>query len=179
MDLLPCKIRPHLVPFLFEQFEGKMASYQGVTVSSIRVLPSSSIAKFLYEISDYKKKRQKQDQFILHLTVNTKNGLSYHGMVYMDQKGIKEKLMLPEEKVRMFNNLLEDIFRIALTSYIKGCLFSGINLQKAFEHFSREYCLEENGLEIESLRQIYYREKKTNLLFRLQSKSANRVVNYC
>jgi hypothetical protein len=51
--------------------------------------------------------------------------------------------------------------------------------EKAFEHFSKEYCLEENGLEIESLRQIYYREKKTNLLFRLQSKSANRVVNYC
>ena len=179
MSLIPCEIRSHLVPFLFEQFEGKEASYQGVKVSSIRFLPSSSIASFLYELTDYKKKRGKQDHFIMFLSVERKKNLSYSGMIYTDTRGIKEKLMLPEEKVKAFNNLLEDIFRIALVFHVKGCVMAGTSVMNAIETFAKAYDLEENGIEAENLRQLYYREKKTNLFSRLQFQSSNRVMNYC
>jgi hypothetical protein len=177
--IVPCEIRSHLVPFLFEQFEGKRASYQGETVSSIRFLPSSSIASFLYELMEYKKKRGKQDQFLMHLTIKRKKNLSYSGMIYVDVRGVKDKLMLPEEKVKAFNNLLEDIFRIALVFNVKGCVKAGMSVMNALEAFAQEYELEENGIEIQNLRQLYYREKKTNLFSRLQFQSSNRVVNYC
>jgi hypothetical protein len=177
--IIPCQIRSHLVPFLFEQFEGKQASYQGTTVSSIRFLPSSSIAKFLYELMDYKKKRGKQDHFVMYLTIERKKNLNYSGMIYTDNHGVKEKLLLPEEKVKAFNSLLEDIFRIALVFHVKGCVKSGMSVMNSLEAFASEYDLEENGIEVENLRQLYYREKKTNLFSRLQFQSSNRVVNYC
>ena len=179
MNLIPCEIRSHLVSFLFEQFEGKKASYEGVTVSSVRFLPSSSMASFLYELVEYKKKRGKQDHFLMHLTIDVKKNFSYSGLIYTDCRGVKEKLMLPEEKVKTFNNLLEDIFRIALVFHTKGCVNSGMSVMSALEKFASEYSLEENGMEIENLRQLYYREKKTNLCSRLQFQSSNRVANYC
>lgn len=177
--LIPCEIRPHLVPFLFEQFEGRRASYQGETVSSIRFLPSSSIASFLYELMEYKKKRGKQDHFLMYLTIEKKTSFTYSGMIYTDSRGVKEKLMLPEEKVKAFNNLLEDIFRIALVFNVKGSVQAGMSVINSLEAFAKEYGLEENGMEVENLRQLYYREKKTNLFSRLQYQSSNRVMNYC
>jgi hypothetical protein len=126
---------------------------------------------------DYKKKRGKQDHFIMYLTIEKKNNFTYTGMIYKDVRGVKEKLFLPEEKVKSFNNLLEDIFRIALVFHVRGSVKSGAKIMNAIKDFSNEYCLEENGLDVESIRQVYYREKD-NSMTRLQSKSANRVVNY-
>jgi uncharacterized lipoprotein YehR (DUF1307 family) len=127
---------------------------------------------------DYKKKRGKQDHFIMYLTIEKKNNFTYTGMIYKDVRGVKEKLFLPEEKVKSFNNLLEDIFRIALVFHIRGCVKSGLQVRQALEDFAREYDLEENGIEVENLRALYYREKKTHLFSRLQFQSSNRVVNY-
>jgi hypothetical protein len=115
----------------------------------------------------------------MYLTIERKKNLNYSGMIYTDNHGVKEKLLLPEEKVKAFNSLLEDIFRIALVFHVKGCVKSGMSVMNSLEAFASEYDLEENGIEVENLRQLYYREKKTNLFSRLQFQSSNRVVNYC
>lgn len=176
--MIACEIRPHLVPFLFEQFEGRKASYQGFDVSFVKFLPSSSIANYLYNLSDYKKLRGKQDSFVLYLSIQKKEKFSYSGMVYVDKKGFKEKLMLDEEKVKSFNNLLEDIFRVSLIFHVNACVKAGLTVLNSIEIFVKEYDLEENGLDAESLRQVYYREVKGNFYSRLQKQSSNRVSNY-
>ena len=77
----------------------------------IRLLPSSSLANYLYALIDYEKKSNDfpNDNFLLYLSIERKNSFSFSGTVYVDQKGIKSELILTLEKVRELNNLLEDI----------------------------------------------------------------------
>lgn len=176
--IVPVRIRPQLVPFLFKEFEGKEASYDFRTAKSVSFLPSSSITSYLYTQINYNKTAKKQDEFIFYLTVDHKNTKSFNGIVFINNQGVRETLMMDELKVRDFNNLLEDLFRVSMKFYIDGCLECGLSITKAFEKFIVKYGLEEVGFDIELLRRLYYREKKTNNLFRLQSKSANRVINF-
>jgi len=172
------EIRSHLIPFLFKEFEGKEASYMGTNVSSIRFTPSSSISRYLYTQIDYQKKRERQDQFLLYLTVEKKNKLQYKGVVYVDQMGVKTALLMQPEKTKAFNDLIEDIFRISFIYYVDASLESGTNLKTCIDKFIEKYDLLEFGFESETLRKLYYRQKKTKKLSRLQVQSSNQVNNY-
>jgi hypothetical protein len=178
MQNILVEIRPQLIPFLFKEFEGSEAGYMNKKVKSIRFLPSSSITKYLYSQIDYQKKRGKQDEFFFFLTIEEKQPRVYSGIVFVDAKGIKEPLKLDENKVKNFNNLLEDIFRISFVNFIDGFLLGIPDVTKATNTFIDKYDLLEVGLTTESLRLVYYREKQTNLLSRLQNQSSNRVANY-
>jgi hypothetical protein len=176
--VIPVKIRPQLVPFLFKEFEGKEAAYDFRTAKSVYFLPSSSITSYLYTQINYCKTIKKQDKFIFYLTVDHKTTKSFNGVVFIDKNGIKETLYMEEQKVREFNNLLEDLFRSSMKYYIDGCLECGLQLSAAFQKFIEKYQLEEVGFDTSSLIRLYYREKKTPNLFRFQSKSGNRVMNF-
>jgi hypothetical protein len=178
MNTIPVMIRPQLIPFLFKEFEGNEASYMEKKIKSVRFLPSSSLTKYLYNQIDYSKKRGKQDEFIFFLTIEQKSSRIYTGVVYVDSKGLKEPLMMDDAKVNNFNNLLEDIFRISFVNFIDGYLQGIPDVTKATNTFIDKYDLLEVGLNTESLRLLYYREKQTNLLSRLQNQSSNRVANY-
>lgn len=178
MTQISVEIRPQLIPFLFKEFQGSEAGYMDKKVKSIRFLPSSSITKYLYNQIEYSKKRGKQDEFILFLTIEEKQRRVYSGIVYIDAKGVKEPLMMDENKVKNFNNLLEDIFRISFVNFVDGFLQGIPDVTKATDTFIDKYDLLEVGFNKENLRLLYYREKKTSLLSRLQIQSSNRVVNY-
>jgi hypothetical protein len=178
MQTIPVTIRPQLIPFLFKEFEGSEVGYMDKKAKSIRFLPSSSITKYLYNQIDYSKKRGKQDEFILFLTVEQKQRRIYNGLVYIHADGVKEPLLMSEDKVNNFNNLLEDIFRISFTNYIEGFIAADKEISKAIDTFIDKYDLLEVGFNKENLRVLFYREKKTNLLSRLQFQSSNRVINY-
>lgn len=176
--IVAVKIRPQLVPFLFKEFDGKEASYDFRTAKSVSFLPSSSITSYLYTQINYNKTIKKQDEFIFYLTVDYKVTKSFNGVVFIDKQGIKETLMMEEQKVREFNNLLEDLFRTSMKFYVDGCLECGLKISEAFNKFIDKYQLEEVGFDTASLTRLYYREKKTPNFFRFQSKSANRVMNF-
>ena len=178
MEIVKVEIRPQLIPFLFKEFKGDEAGYMDKKIKSIRFLPSSSITKYLYNQIDYLKKRGKQDEFILFLTIEQKTSRIYSGVVYIDAKGVKEPLMMDENKVKNFNNLLEDIFRISFVNYVDGFLQGIPDVTRATNTFIDKYDLLEVGLNEENLRVLYYREKETSLLSRLQNQSSNRVINY-
>ena len=151
--LFPVKIRPQLVPFLFKEFIGKEASYDFRTVKSVSFLPSSSITSYLYTQINYKKTTYRQDQFLFWLVIDHGRFRNYSGEVYIDRSGVKEPLMLDEQKVRDFNNLLEDMFRVSMIFYIDACLEVGkISLIKAIEKFIEKYDLYEVGFDVEALR---------------------------
>lgn len=176
---VPVLIRPQLVPFLFKEFEGKQAHYDCRTVKSVVFLPSSSITSYLYTQINYTKKTSKQDKFLFYFTVDHKIQKTFSGTVYIDKEGVKKTLYMSEQKVRDFNNLLEDMFRISMIFYVDACIDAAkMSVPKALEKFIEKYDLEEVGFDIEALRVLYFREKKTSNLYRLQSKSANRVMNF-
>ena len=176
--IVPVKIRPQLVPFLFKEFEGKEASYDFRKAKSVLFLPSSSITSYLYTQINYSKTIKKQDKFIFYLTIDYKSTKIFNGIVFIDKQGVKETLMMEEQKVRDFNNLLEDMFRVSMIYFIDACVECDLPILKAFEKFIDKYDLYEVGFDTESLRRLYYREKKTPNFFRFQSKSANQVLNF-
>lgn len=177
-DLVPVTIRPQLIPFLFKEFEGNEARYDYRTAKTISFLASSSITSYLYTQIGYKKSRKTQDRFVFFLIIDQKNNPKFSGVVYTDVSGTKETLLMEEFRVRDFNNLLEDMFRVSMTFFVDGCVHCGMSVPKAIDKFIDKYDLLEVGFDTESLRVLYFREKKTPNLFRFQSQSSNRVLHY-
>ncbi|MFT5760941.1 hypothetical protein [uncultured Flavobacterium sp.] len=177
-ELVHTNIRPHLVSFFMKEFNGIEASYEGRKVMYVRFLPSSSIAKYLYELINYKRKRDKQDQFLLFLSLEKKKTFQYSGLLYIDQEGVKSPLLLETKKAKHFNDLLEDMFRVSFVFFINGSVRSGLEVRDAINSFIDDYELLDCGFDNETLRGLYYRQKKTKILSRFQVQSSNQVLNY-
>ncbi|WP_445458418.1 hypothetical protein [Flavobacterium sp. HNIBRBA15423] len=178
--MIPVKIRDHLIPFLFQEMEGTTASYDGQKVKMVRLLPSSSLANYLYSQIGYEKKNNHfpNDNFLIYLSIEKKTSFIYSGTIYIDKKGVKEELYLPLEKIREINNLLEDIFRISMVSFIDGVKYAKIPMAKGIIAFIEKYNLDEYGFENETIRKMYYKQKKKSLLSRVQIRSSNKVLGF-
>lgn len=173
-----CRIRSHLVLFFRNECVGKEASYAGKSVMSARFFPSSSIARYLYNLTDYQRKYSSQDVFFLFLEIE-KTNFKYQGTLYVDQGGVKKPVELTGDQIRAFNDLLEDIFRLSFIFYVEACVANGISISTAINQFIEKYELLECGFEPETLRALYKREKKKgSKLSRFQTQSSNMVLNY-
>ena len=115
---------------------------------------------------------------MFYLIIDQKNKPKYSGKVYTDVSGTKEILMMEEFRVIDFNSLLEDMFRVSMIYFIDGCTSAGMSILGAINKFIDKYDLHEVGFDTEAIRMLYFREKKTPNLFRFQSQSSNRVLNY-
>lgn len=179
-EIVPVKLRDHLIPFFFEEMEGTTASYDGQKAKMIRLLPSSSLANYLYTHIGYEIKNQGKpnDNFILYLSVNTQKTFTFTGTIYIDSKGVKNELMLPIDKVRDINNLLEDIFRISIVNFIEGCKIGRLPVRYGVNAFMEKYNLLEYGFESETIRKMYYEQKKKKALSRFQIRSSNNVLGF-
>ena len=172
------EIRTHLIPFLMKEFTGKEVVYENTKALSVRFFPSSSISKYLYQVTEYQRKRDKQDEFFLYLTVQHCKREVYYGALYVDKKGVFEPMELEQKQIIAFNDLLEDLFRITLVSFIQGCVQGSIRCTDAIMMMVKKYELEEVGLDTNAIRTMYYREIKKKRLMRMQMQSSNRVTDY-
>lgn len=174
------KLRDHLVPFLFETMEGSSASYEGQKVKMIRLLPASSLASYLYSAIeyDYKKGNKTEDRFFLYLSITKKNSFQFSGTIYIENKGVKNELILSSDKIRSINNLFEDIFRVSIVSYIDGCNAGGLEISKSCEKFIEKYNLDEYDFSANQIRKMYYEAKKKALLRRFQNRSVNNIIGF-
>lgn len=180
-ELIPVTIRPHLVSFLFKELEGKEASYMNTKSKTIKIYPFSSLGKILYSQLINHIKIGRNDQYLIFLSIEKKRNLEFQGQLCMEVKKLYENLLLPEANVRNINNLLEDIFRISFIYYVDGCMehSNEPSITRAVDCFIEKYELLEVGFSNETLRRLYYREKKKNKhLSRLQNQSSNQVVNF-
>ncbi|GAB3708535.1 hypothetical protein [Flavobacterium koreense] len=174
-------IRPHLIPFFFEEMEGTLASYEGQKVNMIRLLPSSSLANYLYTQINYVKKNSRNfpnDQFLFYLSIQYKQFYILSGTVYLDQKGERSELKMELDKVRDLNNLLEDIFRTSLVMFVDGCRAGRLGVSKSVLLFMEKYNLIEYGFEVPTMRKMYYEQKKKKVLNRFQKRSTNQVIGF-
>lgn len=178
-QLVNVQIRSHLIPFFYEEMEGTLASYNGQKVKMVRLLPSSSLANYIYTQINYEKKDQvKQDSFLFYLSIKTRAFNVLHGTVYIDKKGVKSELLMPLDKVRDLNNILEDIFRMSLVSFVDGFFFAGSKKSQGIRVFMEKYNMIEYGFEFSAIKKMYHDQKRNKLIKRFQTRSTNQVTGY-
>jgi hypothetical protein len=107
-EKIPVKLRDHLIPFFFQEMEGITASHDGQKVKMIRLLPSSSLANYLYTQINYEKAKNgvgfPNDQFLFYLSIQYKQFYILSGTVYLDQKGVRSELKMELNKIRDLGN---------------------------------------------------------------------------
>ena len=183
MSVVPVVIRSHLVAFFFKESEGKEASYGNKKVKSV-LFPSSvsTVGKIIRLLMIKANKPLNGDNFNLYLTISDEcNGKKYLGQFYRNENGRNSFLMLPKEANDDINDLLEDLFRMSFISYINGCIENNGEaiIVSAIDKFIDKYDLLEFGFSNDTLRRLYYREKKSGkIIARFQTKKSPKVMNY-
>lgn len=183
MSVVPVTIRQHLVPFFFKSSEGKEASYGNKKVKAVLFSSTAStigcITRLLMIKAD---KPLAVKDFNLFLTVSDYgNHKKYTGEFYRHVNGQNHFLYLPEEANTVINNLLEDLFRMAFYCYVSGAVENNEETMvvRAIDTFIDRYDLLEFGFSNDTLRRLYYREKKNNkMISRFQNKKNGNVMNY-
>lgn len=183
MSLVPIQIRPHLVPFFFEESEGEEAFYCGKKHKSVLFSPTvSSVGRIIRLLMVKSDVPLKVKDFNLFLTISdTPDKKTYSGTFYKQVDGRNSFLKLPKEAGEDINDLLEDIFRMSFISYMKGCAENNSDavIVEAINKFIDRYDLLEFGYSNDTLRKLYYRGKKKNrMISRFQFKKTVLVLNY-
>lgn len=183
MSVVPITVRAHLVPFFFKESEGKEYAYGNKKVKAVLFSSTvSTVGRIIRLLMIKSEKPLKVDNFNLCLSIiDEGNGKRYQGQFYKHVSGRNSFLALPKEAGDDINDLLEDIFRMAFFSYVQGCIENNGEaiVVNAINKFIDKYDLLEFGFSNDTLRRLYYREKKNNkLIARYQNKKTNRILNY-
>ena len=183
MSLVPIVIRQHLVPFFFKESEGQEVAYGNYKVKAVLFSSTvSSVGRIIRLLMVKSGKPMKIDSFNLYLKVSDDgNTKRYTGQFYKQEKGRNSFLMLPKEANDDINDLLEDIFRLSFISYINGCIENNESalITQSIDKFIDKYELLEFGFSNDTLRRLYYREKKKDkIVSRFQTKKSPKIMNY-
>lgn len=183
MSVVPIKIREHLVPFFFKESDGKEVTYGNKRVKAVLYSPMVSTVGRIIRLLMVKAERHLNvDNFNLFLTISDNgNGKKYEGQFYKHESGRNSFLMLPKEANDDINDLLEDMFRMSFISYMNGCVENNGEavVTSAIDKFIDKYELLEFGFSNDTLRRLYYREKKNcKIIARFQTKKSPKIMNY-
>lgn len=182
MSVVPIVIREHLIPFVFKESEGEEFNYRGKRGKSVLFSPTlSSIGCIVRRLMIKAGKPLNIDNYNLYLTItDTVAEKKYQGQIYKHENGRNSFLMLPEEANKEINDLLEDMFRMSFVSYINGCVENSSDaiITKAIDKWMEKYDLEEFGYTNDTLRRLYYREKKNSkIIARFQFRKSPNTMN--
>lgn len=177
-QVVPVKIRKHLIPFFYKEFDGIESNYLGKHVKACQINMTSSVGFMIRITLEKADIPVKGDKYYLYLSMfnNEKDSKLYNCV-----SGKKSWLRVPESVNEKINNILEDQFRIAFVYFVDGMIRGNTQLlvKDAISEFMVQYELDENGFDLESLRRLYNRSKENNhQMSRLQVKTSNRVKNY-
>jgi len=182
-QIVPVTIRKHLVPFFFKESEGEEFNYGGKRGKSVLFSPMvSTVGRIIRLLMIKSGKPLKIENYNLYLSISdTPAGKKYQGEFYKHESGRNSFLMLPEEANNDINDLLEDIFRMSFVSYMNGCVENNGEavVVAAIDKFIDKYDLLEFEFSNDTLRRLYYREKKkSKIAARFQSKSSPMIMNH-
>ncbi|OBQ56086.1 hypothetical protein JJL45_05265 [Tamlana sp. s12] len=187
-SVVPVNIRPHLVPFLYQEFEGIEANYLSKKVKAAKISTRSVFGKVIRLLMVKADKPLQADKFQAFLSVQNSERNQFFGHFYKSQNGTHTFLRLPEAGAKLINDYLEDVFRLALVSFIVGYTSSENQkslfekkrtTQEAINVFMDTYNLREHGFSAPTLQKYYEREVKNNASCRrIQTAVSNRGLNY-
>lgn len=180
-SLIPVNIRQHLIPFLYQEFEGIEAQYLTRKVKAAKVSTQTVFGKTIRLLAEKAELPHKAQSYNVFLSVRDVESSDFFGHVYKYQSGKNCFLRLPESGAQLVNDYLEDVFRLSLISFVLGYStnnnFGDIN--KAIHLFLDQYNLREYGFSEPTLRQYYNRELRRNSkLGRLQRKFSTNYLNH-
>lgn len=183
MSVVPMVVRPHLVPFFFKESDGEEAAYGNKRVKASLFSPHiSSFGRVIRLLMVKAGCTYPVENFNMFLTISDfGNGKAYKGEFYKCINGKHSFLKLPKEANDDINDMMEDMFRMSFISYMNGCIENNGEAVVVFaiDKFIDKYDLLEFGYTTDTLRQLYYREKKNNkILSRFQAKKSPKILNY-
>ncbi|AXP79196.1 hypothetical protein CJ739_96 [Mariniflexile rhizosphaerae] len=180
-SIIPVNIRPHLVPFLYQEFEGIEENYLDSRVKAAKISTRTVLGKIIRLLAEKSEKPLKAKSYNVFLSVRNKESCDFFGSVYKYQSGSYSFLRLPEEGCRLLNDHLEDTFRLVLVSFVLGYVTKKEqgDVAEALNIFLDSFNLREFGYSEPTIRRMYDRELQSGaILKRLQKSISNRVLNY-
>lgn len=181
-ELLPFRLRDHLVPFLFNEFKTEEAAIMpNLITKAIKLHKTSSLSRTINLVhSKYEDNTHLYDYRIQFSIKMVRGGKKYESALYKTLKDEHERMYFSETDNQYINGFFEDIFRTAFIYYVNGSKqFTACGIKEVINDFIDTYDLLELGFDTETLRVLYYRETaKEHKLTRFQHKISNRVNNY-
>ena len=176
MNIVPLKLRSHLIPFFYKEFEGVNVNYAGKIVKACKINSSSSLG-FMIKTSLQKCDLPlKCNKYYVYITFSDDKK---DCELYNVEKGRNSFLFVPDYLNEKINEIFEDQFRLAFQYHTKGMLKANPDLlvKDAVSEFMIEYQMDEHGFNLESMRRLLNRGSDFKLK-RFQNKISNRVLNY-
>ncbi len=173
-NIVPLRIRKHLIPFFYKEFEGIDAVSLNMKVKACKINSKSSLGFMILTSLQKCDLPAKPTKYYVYITFSD-NDLD--AKLYKVEKGKNHFLKVPEHLNDKINDILEDQFRIAFQFMIKGMMIANpkILVRDAISEFMTEYEMDECGFNLESMRRLLNRGSNFKLA-RLQNKIANRIL---
>lgn len=179
MKTIPVTIKPHLIPFLFNELEGDSdAAIPERKVKLVHITRRSTMGVILLILQeritpDYDLEKITGHSIFLSVEKNLSGNKA---TLFRRVKNRDTLLELLPEDVAFFNEFLENIFRNTMVSFVNGFKSRDDEHQvrEAIHRFMLKHNLYETNIDPESLRAEYYRaQKKKGSLQRFQFRNKN------
>lgn len=157
MTLVPLKIEPYLVPYLFEKYKGSEASYRGVRVKKIRILQHDSLGKYIRLVCDRINVNARGTEYNIFLSVSKKGEIK--GSVFTYKDGRHSFLAIPEREHAVINRMIEDEFFNSFYFFVEGYYRHG-NAREGIRLWIERYHLDEFDIKLDRLEKHFHRKKK-------------------
>lgn len=180
-SVIPLNIRPHLVPFLYQEFEGFEAQYLTRKVKAAKISTKTPFGKIIRLLCEKSEIPLKAKSFNAYLSIRNVENSDFFGSIYKYNSGQYSFLRLDERGVDLINEHLEDIFRLSLIAFVTGYVVKKEkgDVRAAVNFFLDMYNLREFGFSAPTLEQFYNRERRNSgRLVRMQKAVSNSVLNY-
>ena len=181
--LINVNIRPHLISFLFQEFEGETtAFYDGKKAKLAKISKSSLIGKMITAFKELEGEpiTSRLHSFSIYLTIK-KNG-EVKGLFHEKYDNNHTVLQLLPSHSLILNELLESMFRVSAVEFIKGYAQNSSSykfVNEAIHEFMILHNLYDTEVDPISIRAFYYNSiKKKHSLTRLQNQIGNRSLYY-
>ncbi|MEC5156638.1 hypothetical protein [Chryseobacterium sp. MP_3.2] len=171
-NIVPLKLRPHLVSFLMTEMQGESKSFAGYRCKILNIPGHSFVGSFLLEHLekiDYPVKNIQTFNMFLDVKATSRKRFVSKGSFYKIESLGRSYVYLPQEFAETVNNIFEQHFRNSFFHYVDARVDNGNCITRSILAFIDKYDLFEVNFTQAQLRQLYYKLKKEGLCFSLNN----------
>lgn len=172
-NIIPLRLRPHLVSFLMKEMQGEGKSFAGYKCKIVNIPSYSFVGAYLLEHLvkiDYPVKNIESFNIFFDVKATSRKRFISNGKFYKIETLGKSFVYLPEEFAETINNIFEQQFRNSFFNFVDARVENKMLVTTAILAFIDKYDLFESNVTQPQLRKLYYRMKENGLCFSLQSK---------
>lgn len=171
-NIVPLRLRPHLVNFLMKEMQGESKSFAGYRCKVVNIPGYSFVGAFLLdhlEKINYPVKNIERFNVFLDVKATSRKRFIAQGSFYKVESLGKSFVYLPEQYVQTVNNIFEQQFRNSFFHYVDARVENKMLVTQSILAFIDKYDLFEANVTQIQLRKLYYNMKKDGLCFSLQN----------